>query len=346
MPMSSLFMEFKSMRSVKLFAAISVAAAIGLCKPALAEEVKEAEPGFWQGFSLGGYTSASANLHPDGNLDGALNELSSFIRWEGNSRWRFFAEIEIERPLQWNKDEDLSSRNAYIDIERLYLDYNLSEKLNVRGGRFLTPAGRWNVMHAAPLVWTTSRPLVTSRLFPESVNGVMLYGAAPFNDKAFEYTFYVDTLQQDSRDKLAISYKDALGMRLALTGKINYGLSFLDISEDIPGSPRYRIFGLDFMTKRNGWEFSGEWMERFRTDGGDGGSGAYLQGVAPLGHDWYAVGRLESFQRPAEGSSERVVLGAAWRITPKQVFKVEMVGGDKERADSPKGLMTSFAILF
>ena len=34
-------------------------------------------------------------------------------------------------------------------------------------------AGRWNLIHAAPLVWTTLRPLATSRLFPTSVNGAM-----------------------------------------------------------------------------------------------------------------------------------------------------------------------------
>jgi len=322
---------------------ISVAVGLAICKPVFAGE----ETGtLLDGFKLGGYSSAGVNLHPNGDLDGALNEASLFISWEGNSRLRFFSEIEVERPLQWGPGETLTSKDAFIDIERLYLDYNVSEKINVRGGRFLTPAGQWNVKHAAPLVWTSSRPLVTSRLFPESINGIMIYGAAPLDNKAFEYTFYIDTLQQDSRDKYAISYKDAKGMRLAVTGKINVGFSLLDISEAEVGGERYRMFGLDFMTKRNGWEFSGEAMQRYTTGGADGGSGAYLQGVAPLGNNWFAVSRVENFKRPLEGSSERWLIGTAWKMTANKTIKIEYVGGDKERFESPKGLLASFAILF
>lgn len=303
---------------------------------------------FVQGFKLGGYTSAGINIHPGGKTDAKLNELSLFVTWDNGGRLRFFSEIEVEKPLTWRSGEGTTGSDSYFDIERFYLDYNLSEKLNIRTGRFLTPTGRWNVMHAAPLVWTWSRPLVTSRMFPEAVNGVMFYGAAPFSDKAFEYKFFIEALQERNRDRGdAIPFKDTKGMRFEITGKFNWGLSLLDTVEDLSeGSKRYRMVGLDFMVQHKGWEFSGESLQRYYTDGSDGGSGAYVQAVAPLGNQWFAIGRLENFQRPAEGSSERWVVGTAWRATPAHVLKLEYVGGDQERPESPKGVMASFAILF
>ena len=115
------------------------------------------------------------------SVEAAIDEISLILRWENDGRFKFFGELELERPISWNDNERISHKNAYLDLERLYLDYNLSEKLNLRAGRFLTPAGRWNLLHAAPLVWTTTRPLVTSRLFPASTNGLMLYGSVPID---------------------------------------------------------------------------------------------------------------------------------------------------------------------
>ncbi|MFJ5446761.1 hypothetical protein ACIKP9_11025 [Methylobacillus methanolivorans] len=336
------------MRIMHLLLVASVALSLSICKIAAAADEADTGPGFLDGFKLGGYSSAGINLHPGGKADARLNEVSLFVTWDNGGRLRFFSELEVEKPLTWYSGEGTTGRDSYFDVERFYLDYNLSEKLNLRSGRFLTPTGRWNVVHAAPLVWTSSRPLVTSRLFPEAVNGFMVYGAAPFSDKAFEYKFFMEAVQERHRDRDdSIPYKDSKGMRFEITGKFNWGLSLLETAEDLRYSAtRYRMVGLDFMVQHKGWEFSGETLQRFYTNGHDGGSGAYLQVVAPLQDHWFAIGRVENFNRPAEGSSERWVVGAAWRPVPSRILKLEYVGGDQERLESPKGFMASFAILF
>jgi hypothetical protein len=71
-----------------------------------------------------------------------------------------------------------------------------------------------------------------------------------------------------------------------------------------------------------------------------------LQGVAPLGKQWFAVARVENYKRPEEGSTARWLVGSAWRMTPSRMLKIEYVGGDAESRESPKGLLASFAILF
>lgn len=323
--------------------ATSVALAFFACKPAMAAEGIFANE---DGLKFGGYANAVYRRLPSSNKEISLDELSLIARWEGNSRFRFFSEFELERPLVWNEGRDFSRGENKFDIERLYLDYNLSEKVNLRGGRFLSPVGRWNLIHAAPLVWTTLRPLATTRLFPNFVNGAMLYGAAPLGSRAFEYNVYMEGLQDQERDDDEIQFKDIRGARFNLTGQVNWGMSLMEFTEDIPGTPRFRMLGLDFLTKRKDWEFSGELFQRYTTSNGDGGSGGYLQAVAPLGNQWFAIGRVENFKRPTEGSSERWVLGTAWRMTTSRVLKMEYVGGDSNRVDSPKGFQASFAILF
>lgn len=321
-----------------------------LSAPATAEETppaaEEKSASLIDGFKFGGYASAGIIIPRHAQSEIAVNEISLIVTWEGDSRWKFFSELELERPLVWREGDDFSKQESFLDLERLYLDYNLNEKLNLRAGRYLTPAGRWNLIHASPLVWTSSRPLATSRLFPKALNGVMIYGALPFRQEAFEYTLFAEALKDQDVERDEIPFRDTIGARFTLSGKIEWGLSLLEFSEDIPGRPRFRMVGLDFHSKHKGWEFSGEAFQRFYSDGEDGGKGAYLQSVAPLGHQWFAILRLENFQRPTEEASDRWLIGAAWRPAPNRMLKMEYVGGDAQRDDSPKGFLASYAILF
>ncbi len=335
-------------RLIMIFA--SVTSLLVLCKSAWAEdEISSAQAvpaTFIDGFSLGGYSSASLVIPRNQSVEAAIDEISLILRWENDGRFKFFGELELERPISWNDNERISHKNAYLDLERLYLDYNLSEKLNLRTGRFLTPAGRWNLLHAAPLVWTTTRPLVTSRLFPASTNGLMLYGSVPMQNKAFEYTFFVETLKDQYKDDFEIQYRDVSGAHFSLNNEVNLGLTLMTLRQTDPRSPAYRMIGLDFLTQLGRLELSGEGYYRFASNGKDGGSGAYVQSAYHLGNEWYGLARLETFQSPQEGSAERWLVGATKRLKPNQLLKMEFTGGSGELPDAPRGFIGSFAILF
>ncbi len=328
----------------------SVALLAALCKTAHADE-PAADSG---GFKLGGYSSASLTAPRQGSTEFQLDDVSLMLSWENDGRFKFFGELELEHPISWNENKHFNNQNTYLDLERLYLDYNLSDKLNIRAGRFLTPAGRWNLLHAAPLVWTESRPLATSYLFPPAVNGLMLFGTVPYETKnqnqSLEYTFYVEGLKDQIRDNYETIYKNVAGAHFTLASQFNIGLSLATFTEDKPAGPDYRILGLDFMTHIKGWELSGEGFQRFTSSGNDGGSGAYLQSAAPLGNNWYWLTRLETLHQARQDSAivsgGRWVLGLTKRITPKQVFKMEFVGGSNEFTDTPRGFVGSFAVLF
>lgn len=324
----------------------SLASLLALCKPVLADDT----PNWTDGFTVGGYASAGLSLERNDEAQAALNEVSLLVTWNGDSRWGFFGELELENPLSWDDDQQFHSKDSHVDLERLYLDYNVSEKVNVRAGRFLTPNSRWNLLHAPPLVWTTTRPLATSRLFPEGTNGAMVFGAIPFMDGAFEYKVFAELLEDQEQEENELEFEHVRGARFSYKNKSDIGVSILSFNEDGERSRRYRMLGLDFVTHINKVEISGEAFQRFDTRNKDGGSGSYLQSAVPLTsvglNDWYWITRVETFQRPDDGSAERWLLGATWRVKRTQLLKFEFTGGSGDQPESPRGFLTSFALFF
>ena len=336
-----------------IIAIASVTSLFALCKPVFAEEASAAN--FWSGFSLGGYSSASVTLHRDENAEAAVNEVSLLLTWSGDSRWSFFGELELERPLSWNDDRKFHSKESHLDLERLYLDYNLSESMNLRLGRFLTPNSRWNLLHASPLVWTSTRPLATYRLFPTATNGLMLHGSVPVNDFAIDYMLFTEVLEDQEDDSFDLPFEHVRGARVALSKQWNFGVSLLSFDEKdieaLDGQDKtYRMLGLDFIKQFGEVELSGEAFARFTQSGKDGGSGAYLQTAVPLNalglNNWFWLTRLETLHRPKEESSERWLTGATWRVKPTQLLKLEFAGGSGNQPEAPRGFIASYAFLF
>lgn len=336
-----------------IIAIASVTSLFALCKPVFAEEASAAN--LWSGFRLGGYSSAGVTLHRDENAEAAINEVSLLLTWNGDSRWSFFGELELERPLSWNDDRKFHSKESHLDLERLYLDYNISETMNLRMGRFLTPNSRWNLLHASPLVWTSTRPLATYRLFPTGTNGLMLHGSVPVNDYAVDYMLFAEVLEDQEKDNFDLPFEHVRGARLALSKQWNFGISLLSFEEkDIKAlggqDKTYRMLGLDFIKQFGELELSGEAFARLTQNGSDGGSGAYLQAAVPLNalglNNWFWLTRLETLQRPKEGSSERWLTGATWRVKPTQLLKLEFAGGSGNQPEAPRGFIASYAFLF
>lgn len=334
------------MRSFTVFIIGSLALSIVLCKPVFADEKSD----WMEGFKLGGYSSAGITIHREETAEAALNEVSLLLSWSNDSRLSFFSELELERPLSWEDDEKFSRKEGRLELERFYFDYNFSEKINFRAGRFLTPNSRWNLLHAPPLVWTSSRPLATSRLFPTKTDGLMVHGAVPFKNSAFEYKLFGELLEDQEQDHHELQFERVRGARFSLKNESDIGVSLVSFTEKGVNSGNYRMLGLDYLTHIKDIEVSAEGFKRFDTDNKDGGSGAYLQTAVPLNsvgfQDWYWITRIETFQRPNEGSFERWLLGATWRVKPTQLLKLEFTGGSGVQPESPRGFLASFALFF
>ena len=297
---------------------------------------------------LGGYAAASYDNLKSEPARADLDHLSAFLWWDSQQRWKFFSELDYEnvvasRPGQ-REDED-----RYLALERLYVDYAVTDTSTVRAGKFLTPIGRWNEIHAAPLVWTTSRPLITDASFPANVTGLMLRGQVP-GTHGVEYSLYGSNGREWRANPDQDPFYEAVGARLRVPIGIdaNIGFSYANFEQKHASEEKKQLLGADFVWNWRRWEFSGEGIYRSSENGKSWDErGAYLQLAAPLTQTLYAVGRFETFLRAQENTTTQLwVTGLNWRALPALVVKAEWIGGRHNRIDAQEGFLSSISVLF
>lgn len=309
--------------------------------------------------NLGGYFHSSfKQLHTTQKPknSAALDDISLFVSWSPHDRVRFFSEIELEDWL--STDTGIHLQSAFR-VERLYVDLFASDSLSLRLGKFLTPFGYWNVTHAAPLVWTTTRPLATDeQLFPSHVSGVMINKSFSFDEQNLDIAIYAD-------DSLMLDpHQDKLNFDHAFGGRIHYevfeqlhlGMSYLAFNKKvIPNRAINHFAGLDLLWKKNDYELQMEWNYRYAHDFQGSESNFYLQAVAPLplGTQIFAVGRYEYLKGQHEIDATIIpsnthigVAGLTWRPFTPLAVKAEYRLGSGNQLIAPSGFFTSISMLF
>ena len=298
---------------------------------------------------VGGYGAISYAHLEGGKARYAIDDVSLFLHWEGKGRLRAFAELGLETPLVATTSGHVSS-HSYFALERAYVDYLYTDGLNLRLGKFLTPIGRWNLIHADPLVWTTSRPLITEQAFPTNATGVMLFGSLPVLGHAVDYSVYgtVGTEWRPNPDLDPFSEAYGAHVSTALTPNAEFGFSLVSFEQRSSIGERRKLVGLDYVWSRNRYEFSAEAAYRFSNDGSRfDEKGLFVQGVVPLSARVYAVGRYE-FYDPAgsAGDLNLLVWGLAFKPNPSLVLKMEARSGGNHSTLAPEGVQASVAFLF
>ncbi|HSW15037.1 MAG TPA: hypothetical protein VLI06_19475 [Solimonas sp.] len=303
------------------------------------------------GFTLGGYAVASSGeTGDDPAWRTALDALSGFVWWDGGGRWHFFSEFELEDALIAGRGITTTDE-AYLGLERFYVDYTRSDALKFRLGKFLTPVGRWNLIHAAPLVWTTSRPLITEATFPTNATGAMVYGLLPWLREGLEYSVYASPGEELFPKPGLDTFEEAYGGHLSTSPwpELTVGFSFIDFEQRSATDERRKLYGLDFHWTRRRYEFSGEFAYRLTdlTNGQRDEQGGYLQFVAPLGERLYAVARYERFRDSDAARDLNLYLGGLnFRPRPGLALKAEYSRATANDIDVRDGFLASIAVLF
>lgn len=316
-----------------------------------------------QGLRIGGY----ADLHfYDVKRQPAtysFRDISLFVTKDFGARWQAFTELDVGDALDISGRHS-NARDSEFNVERAYVDYHAGQAINFRFGKFLTPVGEWNLVHADPLTWTVSRPLTTSAAFARHAAGAMMYGTTPVQDDDLDYWLYVDDsanlhIGQDQDHAYSSfgadrsqrnNFRHALGARVLyhlLGDRLGIGLSWLDYELQQPRQ-QYRLAGVDF-------SWTGRWLqmtgEAIRRSGGPPGQpaerGGFLEVEVPLRPRLYAVGRYERYRSsaPAQISTLRTV-GLNYRPVPGIVLKLERRDGNSSPRLAPAGWLASVAVLF
>jgi hypothetical protein len=316
-----------------------------------------------QNLVVGGYLSLyfSSLKRQDWVLE--PRDISLFISKTLTSRWQLFTEMEVGDALQASPD-GITGKHAELDLERLYADYRATEAINFRLGKYLTPVGRWNVIHADPLVWTADRPVTTTAPFARHATGAMLYGDVPVVGSSLDYSLYADDsgpLDPTQRSELAFeddtsgtsphnAFKRAAGGRLAghfMDDAIQVGVSYLRFRlSDLQDAQE--LFGADALLTVRRMEFSGEWVYRNSLGSADPDEhGGFAQAVLPLPGRFYLVGRYEKYHAPSISPTATIdTLGITYRPHKAVSIKLEYRDGHHNGIMAPSGWLGSVAILF
>jgi hypothetical protein len=317
-----------------------------------------------------GYASLRAEDLQGEQANLSLQDVSLFLHGDASPVWHYFTEIELSNALVLTSD-GLKTTDSDLDFERIYLDHNLSARTTLRLGKFLTPVGRWNLIHADPLVWTVSRPLTTAAAFARNATGVQLLHSWPLNESAIDFSAYLDDsrhldpseghenafLDLNVRPNPPSSFRQGGGAHLAYRNfddSLQLGLSVAHFTlKDLPGEKN--LLGADFFYSRNSLELTGESVYRQGSEGiyrqanqAEGRSewGAFLQLAAPVGGGFYAIAEHERyraalFPSPVNSTS----LGITYRPTPPFSIKLEHRQSWGQEQLAPSGWLFSIAVL-
>lgn len=316
-----------------------------------------------QALRLGGYADLQFHGSDHGGSALVLEDMSLFLTKDIGQRWKLFSEFELGDAVTVAR-HGATTRDANIDVERLYADYRASNAVTLRVGKFLTPVGQWNLIHADPLVWSVSRPLTTTSAFSRHATGVMVYGTTNVRGNDLDYWLFVDDSQASglarshdlaygafgASSTLRNDFLHAIGGQFLyhmLDDRLSLGGSFLRYELRDP-QQWYRLTGIDFAWTGSHVEFSGEAIYRTSDSARMPNEyGGFLQAVVPLRHHLYLVGRYERYRNPVPDESVSIrSIGINYRPVPSLVLKLERLDGHHNAKLVPSGWFASIGVLF
>jgi len=334
-----------------LLASAAFCALAATTSTASAESVDGYTPG--RGLSLfdnhliiGGYLALNLHVLDQETDRFSPDDLSLFLTWQPINHLKFFGEFEAEDVLTLGR-HGLHTNDAATSLERLYAEWEPNDTLRLRVGKLLTPIGIWNVIHAAPLVWTVSRPLSTDTFFDTGLTGASLDATLLRGDFDLVATAFGQATEQLDEGDYPQVFRRAVGGRLQLSTSAGprAGLSYVRF-DDETDSRWESTFGADFFWETTRFEVSAEASVNDPSSGPTTW-GAYAQLVyhPPWSLRLHPVARIE-YVDLAGVERTPFVFGLAWKPNLCTIVKVEGIVGGHDTELGGEGMLMSLAVLF
>jgi hypothetical protein len=261
----------------------------------LADQVEENSKTSSSDTTIGGY----GELHYN-NLSNAagqnkkeidIHRFVIFINHEFNNSIRFFSEFEIEHALV--KDTADGSNGGEVEVEQMYIQFDVSEHAKVNAGVFLLPVGILNETHEPPTFYGVERNPIEKNIIPATwwEGGAMVSGNY---DSGISYDIALTSGLNGGTDIRGGRQKtsEAQANNLAATARIKYtGMRGLEVaatvqyqddmtqdtSDDIGSATliethaRYNVADLTFTGLYASWDIDGDGAKTAQKDKQDGG---------------------------------------------------------------------------
>ncbi len=273
--------------------------------------------------TLGGYISLSYQKR-DNYEKFELEDIALLGFGRLQDRISYFFELEID---SFYISENGRSRTVKkIEVERLYVDFEFHDYLNLRIGRFITPIGLWNPTYISILKWTTSDPFTAEYFFPQFTTGFQIYGNLPRDWRYFLFAQKNKSISE-SYNNYVSKWIVGIEVEKELSDSFQIGANFGSFGLKRPRE-RLTFLGFNARYRTIQLELSGEFMyawekEDYLEDLSYRLS-YYVQGVYRIVPKNYAVLRYGYFKDRSDRKNYRILtLGWNFRPTYNFVIKAE-----------------------
>ena len=154
-----------------LLGVLSLTVMCCLSPPIFADEI---ESSWFDSINISGYAKFAASAPNKQPTSIVLDDLSLFVSAKFNRWLNPFLEAESYDMSIWEAGSGFQFNNIHLAIERLYNDMEITDTDTLRTGKFLASINHWNIVHAAPLVWTTNRPITSTYSRANYITGLQL----------------------------------------------------------------------------------------------------------------------------------------------------------------------------
>lgn len=223
--------------------------------------------------SVGGYMDLEFRADDTGSSFD-MGQFVPSISAQVSDRIHVAGEIEFEHGGAVSGDEETDGE---IEVEFATMDFRVNEKLNFRGGLILSPLGRLNLYHDAPMRDLSDRPLVDTYVIPTTLSeaGLGVFGATyPTGTLMMNYEAYVvNGFNGNAVEGGVLNLRDGRGSakadnnnarsvvaRVGVSPRVGteFGVSIHTGSYDDAGQYNLTLAALDARFSQGPWEVLGE----------------------------------------------------------------------------------------
>lgn len=260
----------------------------------------------------------------------------AILAYGNYNKFSYMVELEFKEfyTLIKSGGSKTTHKNTSLHAERLYLDYISSENYMLRGGKYNSPIGFWNLLPINVLRDTTSNPKSTEMLFPKFTTGALLrYTSYGENDLQVDFILQHNNDLDPNYNNYEINEHYAFGVTYTsneLSVKLNAG-TFDNFSNNVSqqlyyalASVQYEIENYKITSELGSQRSKNEFITKYA---------GYIQGVYRFTPKHAAILRLESYSNNGI-KNNMSIFGYTYRplypVAIKTEYKIDSLNAEEQ----------------
>ena len=285
--------------------------------------------------NIGGYSDMTYDNQRENKF--LFNDLALLFSGS-HERFDFLSEIELSHISLDGKSNN--SSDVDINIERLQLNYALSDLQTLQIGRFESDIGYWNQAPILILQDTTTRPHIVGNFFPKATTGV-LYRYQLNEENTLSFTFQ-DNADLSHQDNVINVKKHKSFTYRGTKDDLSYSFSLGEYTEENSLEANYAGIGAQYDS--DAFTTQAELFIQHTKTSEEKPYSGYVQSTWHFKERHDAVVRFERYDDHSIDMEEEIyLLGYVYRPNPNMALKGEYVYHSKLPLNR---FVYSFSVLF